>query len=249
MTIAARHQACRDASTARSVTEHRSGETSTELAARLLAEAPQRDWRLRDLAALVHLSVSQLGRAFTLRFGMPPMRYLAHIRAHRLAHLLVETDLPIGVAMTKVGWRSRGHAARQFTDVVGTSPSEYRRTAIGALSRRPVRGHQQRRAAPNQKAPSRQECRDAVGENLAWADVVRRVEPRIGRSLVRVNGDALLVRRHGCGQRGANHQVGQSVGSSQRIRGTRLFEQDAHPLGKGRGPWQDPILPGCAEPG
>ena len=65
MTIAARHQACRYTSTARSATEHRSGETSTELAARLLAEAPQRDWRLRDLAALVHLSVSQLGRAFT----------------------------------------------------------------------------------------------------------------------------------------------------------------------------------------
>ena len=131
MTIAARHQACRYTSTARSATEHRSGETSTELAARLLAEAPQRDWRLRGLAALVHLSVSQLGRAFTQRFGMPPMRYLAHIRAHRLAELLVETDLPIGVAMTKVGWRSRGHAARQFTDVVGISPSEYRRTAIG----------------------------------------------------------------------------------------------------------------------
>ena len=55
MTIAARHQACRYTSTARSATEHRSGETSTELAARLLAEAPQRDWRLRDLAALVHL--------------------------------------------------------------------------------------------------------------------------------------------------------------------------------------------------
>ena len=154
MTIAARRQARRYTSTARSATEHRSGETSTELAARLLAEAPQRDWRLRDLAALVHLSVSQLGRAFTQRFGMPPMRYLAHIRAHRLAHLLVETDLPIGVAMTKVGWRSRGHAARQFTDVVGISPSEYRRTAIvGALSRRPVRGHQQRTAAPNQKPP------------------------------------------------------------------------------------------------
>ena len=65
MTIAARHQTCRYTSTARSATEHRSGETSTELAARLLAEAPQRDWRLRDLAALVHLSVSQLGRAFT----------------------------------------------------------------------------------------------------------------------------------------------------------------------------------------
>ena len=59
------------------------------------------------------------------------MRYLAHIRTLRLAHLLVETDLPIGVAMTKVGWRSRGHAARQFTGIVGISPSDYRRIAKG----------------------------------------------------------------------------------------------------------------------
>ena len=105
-------------------------ETAAHHAARLLAQDPGRDWRLRDLATLVHLSTSQLGRAFTQRFGMPPMRYLAHIRAHRLAELLVETDLPIGVAMTHVGWHSRGHAARQFTAIVGMNPSSYRRTAI-----------------------------------------------------------------------------------------------------------------------
>lgn len=134
MTLAARHQACRYTSTARSATEHRSGETSTELAARLLAEAPQRDWRLRDLADLVHLSTSQLGRAFSQRFGMPPIQYLAHLRAHRLAELLIETDLPIGAAMTQVGWRSRGHAARQFTAIVGVSPSAYRRTATQRAS-------------------------------------------------------------------------------------------------------------------
>lgn len=130
MSIAARHQGCSYTPAASSATEQRSGETATELAARLLVEAPERDWRLRDLATLVHLSTSQLGRAFTQRFGMPPMRYLAHVRAHRLAELLVETDLPVGVAMTRVGWRSRGHAARQFTDIFGMSPSNYRRTAI-----------------------------------------------------------------------------------------------------------------------
>lgn len=59
------------------------------------------------------------------------MRYLAHIRTLRLAHLLVETDLPIGVAMAKVGWRNRGHAAGQFTGIVGISPSDYRRIAKG----------------------------------------------------------------------------------------------------------------------
>ena len=57
------------------------------------------------------------------------MQYLAHVRTHRLARLLVETDLPIGVAMTRVGWSSRGHAARQFTAIIGASPSGYRREA------------------------------------------------------------------------------------------------------------------------
>ena len=104
-------------------------ETAAHHAARLLAQGPGRDWRLRDLANLVHLSTSQLGRAFSQSFGMPPMRYLAHVRAHRLAELLVETDLPIGVAMTRVGWRNRGHAARQFTAIIGVSPSAYRLTA------------------------------------------------------------------------------------------------------------------------
>ena len=62
------------------------------------------------------------------------MRYLAHVRAHRLAELLVETDLPIGVAMTRVGWRNRGHAARQFTAIIGVSPSAYRLTATQRAS-------------------------------------------------------------------------------------------------------------------
>ena len=62
---------------------------------------------------------------------MPPMRYLAHVRARGLTELLVETDLPVGVAMTQVGWRSRGYAARQLIAIVGVSPSSNRRTAIG----------------------------------------------------------------------------------------------------------------------
>lgn len=115
-----------------------SGDAVMEQAARLLAGSPERDWRLDELAALVHLSVSQLGRAFTRRFDMPPMRYLAHVRAHRLAKLLMETDLPIGDAMNRVGWRSRGHAARQFTAIIGVTPSEYRRTAH-SVARDPAR--------------------------------------------------------------------------------------------------------------
>lgn len=129
MSIEPRRQACLDETDHDRAPDTGPSEIAVQRAARLLAECPERAWRLHDLAALVHLSTSQLGRIFSQRFGMPPMQYLAHVRAHRLARLLVETDLPIGVAMTQVGWSSRGHAARQFTAIVGASPSGYRREA------------------------------------------------------------------------------------------------------------------------
>ena len=101
--------------------------SAAQQAARLLAERPEHDWQLDELAALVHLSVSQLGRVFTRRFGQTPMRFLMYFRAHLLATLLRETDLPIAEAMSTVGWRSRGHAARHFKEVFGVSPSGYRK--------------------------------------------------------------------------------------------------------------------------
>lgn len=129
MTIEPQRRVCPHGAKPRNVPDARPSETAAQHAARLLAEDPERDWRLHDLAELVHLSTSQLGRTFSQCFGMPPMQYLAHVRAHRLAELLVETDLPIGVAMGQVGWSSRGHAARQFTMIIGISPSDYRRAA------------------------------------------------------------------------------------------------------------------------
>lgn len=99
---------------------------AAERAALLLAEHPERQWRLEELASLVHLSVSQLGRVFTRRFGEPPMRFLTRIRARRMAQLLAGTDLSVDETMRRVGWHSRGHAARQFRAVVGVTPSEYR---------------------------------------------------------------------------------------------------------------------------
>lgn len=105
------------------------GYTAARQAARLLTAHPEQDWRLSDLAELVHLSTSQLVRAFNRDLGTSPMRYLARVRAHRLAHLLLETDLPISVAMSQVGWHSRGHAARQFNAVMGVNPSTYRKTS------------------------------------------------------------------------------------------------------------------------
>jgi len=53
--------------------------------------------------------------------------------------------------------------------------------------------------------PSRQKFLDALGEDLLWANVMRRVEARISRRLFGVDGNTLFVGRHGRGQGGADH--------------------------------------------
>ncbi|WGP06201.1 AraC family transcriptional regulator [Bacillus subtilis] len=97
-------------------------------AVELLRREPAERWTLQGLAEAVHLSPSQLGRVFVDAYGKTPMTYLVTIRAERLARLLRETDLPIEVAMRRVGWHSRGHAARMFRQAVGVTPTRYRQS-------------------------------------------------------------------------------------------------------------------------
>ncbi|WP_344308509.1 AraC family transcriptional regulator [Brevibacterium samyangense] len=95
-------------------------------AVELLRREPSERWTLQSIADAVHLSPSQLGRVFVHAYGKTPMTYLVTIRAEHLARLLRETDLPIEEAMRRVGWRSRGHAARMFRQAVGVTPTRYR---------------------------------------------------------------------------------------------------------------------------
>ena len=97
----------------------------------LLQLNPERSWTLREMADTVHLSTSQFGRVFADAYGLSPLGYVAMLRAKRLAELLREGDLPVEEAMRRVGWRSRGHAARLFRQHVGTTPLRYRKRSRG----------------------------------------------------------------------------------------------------------------------
>ena len=92
----------------------------------LLRREPAERWTLQSIADAVHLSPSQLGRVFVHAYGKTPMTYLVTVRAEQLARLLRETDLRIEEAMRRVGWYSRGHAARMFRQAVGVTPTRYR---------------------------------------------------------------------------------------------------------------------------
>jgi transcriptional regulator GlxA family with amidase domain len=84
-------------------------------------------WTLDLLAEEVHLSRSQVVRAFDVTVGTSPMAYLRKMRVERMAHLLATTDLSIAEAARAVGWTNQFHASQILHVAFGVSPTEYRR--------------------------------------------------------------------------------------------------------------------------
>ncbi|HTU31493.1 MAG TPA: AraC family transcriptional regulator [Solirubrobacteraceae bacterium] len=83
-------------------------------------------WTLDRLADEVHLSRSQLVRAFDATAGTSPMAYLRQMRVKQMARLLVSTDLSIAEAARSVGWKNQFHASQCFHAHTGVSPTAYR---------------------------------------------------------------------------------------------------------------------------
>ena len=63
-----------------------------------------RDWKLTGLAAELHLAPGYLVRLFNAATGLPPMAFLAQLRAEHAAVLLLHTGEPV----TRTGGRSAG---------------------------------------------------------------------------------------------------------------------------------------------
>lgn len=84
-------------------------------------------WSLDSLADEVHLSRSQLVRAFDAVVGTSPMACLRQMRVERMARLLTSTDLSVAEAARSVGWKDPFHASRCFHAAYGVAPTEFRR--------------------------------------------------------------------------------------------------------------------------
>lgn len=110
------------------------------------------DQRLRDLAVLrrvrdridrdfaqpldvealargAHMSAGHLSREFRAAFGESPYGYLMTRRVERAMALLRRGDVSVTEACFAVGCSSLGTFSTRFRELVGMSPSEYRRRA------------------------------------------------------------------------------------------------------------------------
>jgi AraC family transcriptional regulator len=82
---------------------------------------------LRDLAGLVGLSQSQLGRAFKASTGVAPHQWQLRARVSKAQELLLLTDRPISEIALATGFSEQSHLTRVFKRVVGMSPGSWQR--------------------------------------------------------------------------------------------------------------------------
>jgi AraC family transcriptional regulator, L-rhamnose operon transcriptional activator RhaR len=96
-------------------------------AMRLLEADLARQWSLTDLGSDLHLTPGHLVRLFKAATGLPPMAYLAQVRAEQAAVLLLHSDEPITGIGRAVGWADQNYFARRFKAHYGLSPTTYRK--------------------------------------------------------------------------------------------------------------------------
>ena len=82
---------------------------------------------ISDLAAVACVSEANFIRSFKAVFGETPHRYLQRRRIERAMYLLRCTDTSVTEICMTVGFSSLGSFSRTFADIVGESPSGFRR--------------------------------------------------------------------------------------------------------------------------
>lgn len=90
------------------------------------------------LARGVHLSAGHLSREFKAAYGESPYSYLMTRRIERAMTLLRRGDLSVTDVCFAVGCSSLGTFSTRFSELVGISPSAYRRQAAGDVAGLPT---------------------------------------------------------------------------------------------------------------
>jgi AraC-like DNA-binding protein len=111
---------------------------------------------VQALANGVHMSAGHLSRQFRAVYGESPYSYLMTRRIERAMTLLRRGDLSVTDVCFAVGCSSLGTFSTRFSELVGMSPSNYRRLAVGdaegipsCLAKQVMRPIRNKEAAPS----------------------------------------------------------------------------------------------------
>lgn len=90
------------------------------------------DIRLTDVAELVEMTPSAFSRFFTRAAGRGFADMVRRLRVIQACRLLADTTLPVAQICYTVGYGNLSNFNRQFRTETGTTPREYRRTAVAS---------------------------------------------------------------------------------------------------------------------
>src|SRR3981081_3286336 len=83
-----------------------------------------------SMARIAYVSEAHFIRTFRATFGETPHRYLQRRRVERSMFMLRETNRSVTDICLDVGFGSLGTFSRTFRDIVGESPTDYRRRGV-----------------------------------------------------------------------------------------------------------------------
>ena len=85
-----------------------------------------RPWTVSEMAAVVGVSDAQLRRMSVAALGASPRQLLCNLRLTAAAVLLHDPGIRVKEIQARVGIADASHFCRDFRDLFGVSPSEYR---------------------------------------------------------------------------------------------------------------------------
>lgn len=105
----------------------REASTLVERSLGFIHEHYARDFDIDGLASQVAVSPSYLFRLFKKKMQVTPMRYRNIVRIDKAKLLLADQALAVDAVAERVGFEDPKYFARVFRDLVGMSPSAYRK--------------------------------------------------------------------------------------------------------------------------
>ena len=91
---------------------------------------------IRDLAALLELSVGHFCRAFKRTFGMSARIWIRHRRIELAQGVMLTTGASLSEIALSCGMSDQSHFTRTFRRIVGETPSSWRQARHGAIEER-----------------------------------------------------------------------------------------------------------------
>jgi len=102
------------------------GDTSILTAQNLIEDQPSHKWNVESLAHQVAVSVRNFNRRFKKATGQTPSEYIRRVKIETTKHFLETSLMTFEEIVQKVGYEDSGSLRRQFTNLVGISPIQYR---------------------------------------------------------------------------------------------------------------------------